>query len=115
MDAVLGVLSSVAGVVTTILNGIGKYSIYLFLGSFFGLLTAFLWFFFRWLDLRRVALSVIVFFLFFAIFLGSSTMLLLQDSGHLGGAVADAADAADESAASAQLHSGAEDEVPVAL
>ena len=90
MAAVLGVLGTVGGIISGAFNlfveTVGPMSVFLFLGAFLGLLSTFLWFFFRWLDMRGVFLPVVVFSLFFVLFLSSGALLILQDSGAVGGA-----------------------------
>ena len=82
MEAVFGILNMVVRI-------LGPLSLYLFLGAFLGLLYTFLWFFFRWLDMRALILPVIVFSLFFLLFLSSGALLILQDSGVIGDSPAD--------------------------
>ncbi|MBQ9647761.1 MAG: hypothetical protein IJV43_05290 [Oscillospiraceae bacterium] len=84
MGAVLGVLSTVTGVISGVLSLVvdilGEFGVLLFIGGFFGLLVAFLWFFFRYLDKKRLTLPTIVFMLFFVIFLGGNILIIAQDA-----------------------------------
>ncbi len=90
MAAVKNVLSSIGGVLGPILGVIGKifalltgvlekFSTVVFLLGFFGLLFAFIWFFLRYLDKKRVALPALVFSLFFLIFLSGNILMITHD------------------------------------
>lgn len=83
MDAVLGVLNTIAGIfgrvsgaLSSVNNILGNLSAYIFLGGFFGLLFAFLWFLFRYLDKKKLTLPALLFVLFLVIFLGGNLLLI---------------------------------------
>ena len=85
MDAVLGVLSKIgdfllmiASFLTPIFDALAKHSHLIFLMGFYGLLMAFLWFFFWYLDRKKLVLPTIVFSLFFVIFISGTTLLLFR-------------------------------------
>ncbi len=91
MDAVLGTIGTVAGVIGPIFGIIGrafsnmgsiltKFGIAIFLAGFFGILLAFLWFFFRYLDEKKLSLPAAVFTLFFFVFLSGNLLLIARDA-----------------------------------
>ena len=84
MDAVFGVLRTASDVVTgtasLIVELLGRFGVLLFMAGFFGLLFTFLWFIFRYIDKRRLALPTIVFTLFFIVFLSGNILMLAQDA-----------------------------------
>lgn len=91
MDAVLGILGTVGAVAGPIFGLIGKvfsnigdilskFSLGIFLAGFFGILLAFLWFFFRYLDEKKLKLPAVMFTLFFIVFLSGNILLIKQDA-----------------------------------
>ena len=91
MDAVLGILGTVGGIAGPIFGIIGrafsnlgtvltKFSIAIFIAGFLGILFAFLWFFFRYLDEKKLTLPAAVFTLFFFVFLSGNLLLIARDA-----------------------------------
>lgn len=83
LDTVLGILSTIGGIFgeisavsSRVMGVLNSMSMYIFLGGFFGLLFAFLWFLFRYLDKKRLTMPVVMFTLFFLIFLGGNLLLI---------------------------------------
>lgn len=74
--AVGGVFGGVFGVLGETLDLLGRYGAYLFIAGFFGVLMAFLWFFFRYLDRKRLALPTVLFTFFLVVLLGGGAMML---------------------------------------
>lgn len=56
--------------VSGFLDKMAGFGHYLFLFGFLGVLYTFLWFFFRYLDRKKLLLPTIAFALFFVVFLG---------------------------------------------
>lgn len=79
-----GRMEAVFGILGAVLDALCKFSIWIFLGGFFGVLLTFLWFLFRYLDKKKLFLPVVVFTLCFLVFLSGSILLLLQDAGRIG-------------------------------
>lgn len=108
MAAVFEILSMVTGTISAVLSLIvdilGQFGIVFFVVGFFGLLGAFLWFFFRFIDKRRLALPAAVFALSFVIFLSGNILLLAQDARTKGEEIARSA---VEASASAELEEAA--------
>ena len=91
MGAVKNILGTVGGFLGPIFAAIGrffsamgalmeKFSVVIFLLGFIGLLFAFIWFFLRYLDKRRLALPALIFTIFFVIFLSGNVLLISQDA-----------------------------------
>ena len=89
MEAVVGVLSTVLGAIAGFFHTIGDvhelvielfgpFGVTFFLFGFFGLLMTFLWFVFRFLDKKRLAMPTVFFTIFFLIFLGGNLLMLSQ-------------------------------------
>lgn len=88
MNVVLNVLDAIAAVLgffpntwSLIVDILGPFGLLLFVGGFIGLLITFLWFFFRYLDQKRLVLPALVFTLFFLVFL-SGNILMIAHYGH---------------------------------
>lgn len=77
---VFGVLRNTGATIGSVTDILKNYSVLIFLGGFFGLLLAFLWFFFRYLDKKRLALPAMLFTLFLLIFLGGNLLLIMRDT-----------------------------------
>jgi hypothetical protein len=104
MEAVFGVLSTVLGAIAgffhmvgdvheLVIKLFGPFGTTFFLFGFFGLLMTFLWFLFRFLDKKRLAMPTVFFTIFFLIFLGGNLLMLSQASQEK-----DAAPATEQSA-----------------
>ena len=105
MEAVFGVLSTVLGAIAgffhmvgdvheLVIKLFGPFGTTFFLFGFFGLLMTFLWFLFRFLDKKRLAMPTVFFTIFFLIFLGGNLLMLSQATE----AEKDAAPATEQSA-----------------
>ncbi len=90
MDAVKEILHSVGEFLSTAIKTVGPYldsagdiiekcRVLVFLLGFFGLLLTFLWFFFRYLDKKRLTMPAVAFTLFFFIFLSGNILMISQD------------------------------------
>lgn len=104
MEAVKGVLSTISGYLSIVSDFFGTVSQFLspifkvigsiftvmgellrrssaliFLLGFYGLLLAFLWFLFSYLDKKRLTLPVVVFTLAFFLFLGGNLLMIAED------------------------------------
>ena len=94
LQKVLGIFATVTGAVSgffsTIVDISGPFGTLIFIAGFVGLLFTFLWFFFRFLDKKRLALPTILFALFFVLFLSGNLLLIAQDA-RTGGADGSAA------------------------
>lgn len=102
MDSVFGVLSTVLGAIAGFFAMVGDthelvldlfsgYGVTFFVLGFFGLLFTFLWFLFRFIDQRRLAMPTVFFMIFFLIFL-SGNLLMLSHSAETNSAAMEAAD-----------------------
>lgn len=91
MEAVFGVLSTVLGAIAgffhmvgdvheLIIKLFGPFGTTFFMFGFFGLLMTFLWFLFRFIDKKRLAMPTVFFTIFFLIFLGGNLLMLSQAS-----------------------------------
>ena len=91
LGTAFGILTKVLDVLKTVFGNIGavtssisavlhQFSLYVFLGGFLGIMLAFVWFFFRYLDKKKLALPAFLFMMFFVMFL-SGNLLLLSDAG----------------------------------
>lgn len=87
MNAVLTVLDAIAAVLgffpntwNMVVDILGPFGLLLFVGGFIGLLITFLWFFFRYLDQKRLVLPALVFTLFFLVFLGGNILMIAHDA-----------------------------------
>ncbi len=91
MEAVFGVLSTALGAIAGFFHTVGDvhelvielfgpFGTTFFLFGFFGLLMTFLWFLFRFLDKKRLAMPTVFFTIFFLIFLGGNLLMLSQAS-----------------------------------
>ena len=74
-----GILGTAFGVLADSLDLLGQYSAYLFICGFFGVLMAFLWFFFRYLDRKKLVLPTVMFAFFLILLLGSGAVMVLRD------------------------------------
>lgn len=86
MDVILKILDAIAAVLGffprtwgMIVDVLGPFGLLLFVGGFFGLLIAFLWFFFRYLDQKRLVLPALVFTLFFLVFLSGNLLMIAHN------------------------------------
>ncbi|MBR3561353.1 MAG: hypothetical protein IKN81_07495 [Oscillospiraceae bacterium] len=91
MEAVFGVLSTVLSAIAAffhmlgnvhalVIELFGSFGVTFFLFGFFGLLMTFLWFLFRFIDKKRLAMPTVFFTIFFLIFLGGNLLMLSQAS-----------------------------------
>ncbi len=91
MDAALGVLGGVGSTIGPIFALIGlvfskvrdvlvNHSVLIFFCGFFGILLTFLWFFFRYLDQKKLSLPTFVFTFFFLMFLSGNLLMIAQDA-----------------------------------
>jgi hypothetical protein len=91
MDAVKGILATVTGVVGPVFGSIDRvlsavvqiltqFSVAIFVAGFVGILFAFLWFLFRYLDKKKITIPALVFTLFFLIFLSGNMLLIARDA-----------------------------------
>ena len=86
MNVVLNILDTIASVLgviprtwSLVVGILGPFGMFLFLGGFFGLLITFLWFFFRYLDQKRLVLPTFVFTVFFLVFLSGNILMIAYD------------------------------------
>lgn len=97
LETVKGVLSTISGVFETVAQVLGpifnilggiftvmgellrRSSALIFLLGFYGLLLAFLWFLFSYLDKKRLTLPVVAFTLAFFLFLSGNLLMIAQD------------------------------------
>ena len=79
LGMVSGVLGTAFGVLAEALELLSQYSAYLFICGFFGVLMAFLWFFFRYLDRKKLVLPTIMFTFFLLVLLGSGAAMVLRE------------------------------------
>ena len=91
MDAVKGILAAVLGVVGPVFGAVDRilsavvqiltqFGVAIFVAGFVGVLFAFLWFLFRYLDKKKLTLPALVFTLFFLIFLSGNMLLIARDA-----------------------------------
>ena len=73
-----GVFATVFGVLGLVVGVLTGVRVFLFLGGFFGILGAFLWFFFWYLDRKTLILPTIVFSVFFVVFLCGFSLVIIH-------------------------------------
>ena len=121
MDAVLGVLGTVTGVIGPIFSIIGssfstvssiltRFSTAVFMVGFLGLLFTFLWFFFRYLDKKKLTLPAVVFTFFFLVFLSGNVLLIAHDEQTRAAALTETAEQSVDSGSGAQTATAPADE-----
>ncbi len=121
MDAVLGVLGTVTGVIGPIFSIIGssfstvssiltRFSTAVFMVGFLGLLFTFLWFFFRYLDKKKLTLPAVVFTFFFLVFLSGNVLLIAHDEQTRAAALTETVEQSVDSGSGAQTATAPADE-----
>ena len=80
IGVISGVFGAIGGFLSLVVDIMGRFGVLLFIGGFFGLLLTFLWFLFRYIDKKRLALPTIFFVLFFVVFLSGNILMIVQDA-----------------------------------